>query len=218
VGFPLADATGELPQAVRALIDEHGPPLVFAPGTGAGNAQAFVEAARECCEVLDAPGVILGSTSAPRKPHADKLLHVSYVELGLLLKQASLVVHHGGMGTTARALEAGIPQIVSPQAFDQPDNADRVARLGVGLVLPRQTLSGPALAAAVRALLTSPRARERALVCGRAVRGSNGVGRAVDVLVDQFVTRRSRTNVEGATSKSAPSPVSRVLAAESAPV
>ena len=41
------------------------------------------------------------------------------------------VVHHGGIGTCAQALAAGVPQLTMPLAFDQPDNATRLSRLGV---------------------------------------------------------------------------------------
>ena len=49
-----------------------------------------------------------------------------------LLPQVAALVHHGGIGTTAAALAAGIPQLIAPFAFDQFDNAARVVRLGVG--------------------------------------------------------------------------------------
>lgn len=44
------------------------------------------------------------------------LYHVDYLDLALVLPRAALLVHHGGIGTTARALEAGVPQIICPQA------------------------------------------------------------------------------------------------------
>jgi len=47
------------------------------------------------------------------------------------------LIHHGGIGTTAQALAAGLPQLVVPMSHDQPDNAVRIRRLGVGVfVLP----------------------------------------------------------------------------------
>jgi rhamnosyltransferase subunit B len=42
------------------------------------------------------------------------------------------VIHHGGIGTTAQCFAAGVPQLIMPMAHDQPDNAARVKRLGVG--------------------------------------------------------------------------------------
>ena len=48
---------------------------------------------------------------------------------------ASLVVCHGGSGTTLGALAAGLPLVVVPLFADQPPNARRVAEVGAGLVV-----------------------------------------------------------------------------------
>jgi rhamnosyltransferase subunit B len=49
------------------------------------------------------------------------------------------MVHHGGIGTTGQLLTAGVPQLVVPMSFDQPDNAYRVECLGVGRsIRPRE--------------------------------------------------------------------------------
>ena len=50
-----------------------------------------------------------------------------------LFKFASVVIHHGGAGTTASVLHAGVPHIVIPHFGDQPFFAKEVKRLGVGL-------------------------------------------------------------------------------------
>jgi UDP:flavonoid glycosyltransferase YjiC (YdhE family) len=52
-----------------------------------------------------------------------------------LLPRAAALVHHGGIGTMAAAFAAGIPQIVVPFNFDQPDNAARLRALGAGSVI-----------------------------------------------------------------------------------
>ena len=45
---------------------------------------------------------------------------------------------YGGIGTTARAIAAGLPQLVVPTSHDQPDNAIRIRRLGIGdFILPK---------------------------------------------------------------------------------
>ena len=55
-----------------------------------------------------------------------------------LLPRCAALVHHGGVGTTAQALAAGIPQLVMPMAHDQYDNGARVARLGAGATIARR--------------------------------------------------------------------------------
>jgi UDP:flavonoid glycosyltransferase YjiC (YdhE family) len=66
------------------------------------------------------------------------------------------VVHHGGIGTAAQALAAGLPQLVVPRAHDQPDNARRLERLGVGARLRYDKFSAPAAAQKLHALLSAP--------------------------------------------------------------
>ena len=53
------------------------------------------------------------------------------------------LVHHGGIGSSAQALAAGVPQLVMPMAYDQLDNATRLKRLKVGDWLMPRTFHSP---------------------------------------------------------------------------
>ncbi len=66
------------------------------------------------------------------------------------------MVHHGGMGTLGQVLRAGTPHLVMPMAIDQPDNADRLVRLGVADWLKPRAFRSEAVAAKLDRLLTSP--------------------------------------------------------------
>jgi rhamnosyltransferase subunit B len=193
VGFPLAPSAGTLPEALSRFIDERGEPLVFTPGTGVVDVQGFFEAARQCCELLQRPGVFLSPNLAPGACEAGGLMFpLGYLELGLLLPRAALLVHHGGIGTTARALEAAVPQIISPQAFDQPDNGDRVTRLGVGAMIAREQLTGERLAQAARALLDDSEVRLRLADTSRRVRSQSAIAALADILERDFVAPKRR--------------------------
>ena len=63
----------------------------------------------------------------------DDVLRVDYAPFDQLLPRAAALVSHGGIGTTAQALRAGIPHLVQWRAYDQLDNASRLEDLGVGL-------------------------------------------------------------------------------------
>jgi UDP:flavonoid glycosyltransferase YjiC (YdhE family) len=78
-----------------------------------------------------------------------------YASFGGLFARASAVVHHGGIGTCAQALAAGVPQLLMPMAFDQPDNAERVTRLGVGEAIPPVRFTAERVAAALGRLLSA---------------------------------------------------------------
>jgi hypothetical protein len=61
-----------------------------------------------------------------------------YVPFSVVLPRCAALIHHGGIGTTAQAIAAGAPQLVVPTTHDQPDNAVRIRRLGLGdFILPR---------------------------------------------------------------------------------
>jgi rhamnosyltransferase subunit B len=179
LGFPLPSPAEPLNPRVLEFLARCPRPLVFTPGTGFGQPERFFEAAARCCSELGLPGIFLSPfLKVGRRKLGDRIACFEHVELEGLLRHAALLVHHGGMGTTARALQAGIPQIISPVGFDQPDNGHRVELLRAGRVVSRESLSGATLSAAVRELLAdvevgaklsgyraalaSPRAIERA--------------------------------------------------------
>ena len=85
-------------------------------------------------------------------------------DLSAVLPRCAAIVHHGGIGTLAQAIAAGTPQLTMPMGFDQPDNATRLARLGIGRWVRPAEFTAEHVAAALRGLLDDPRTRES---CGR---------------------------------------------------
>ena len=74
----------------------------------------------------------------PVRRHQHQARSSVYAYPSEVLPRAAAFVHHGGIETTAQALAAGVRQLVVPLAHDQPDNAVRVRRLGVGdFLLPK---------------------------------------------------------------------------------
>jgi UDP:flavonoid glycosyltransferase YjiC (YdhE family) len=66
-----------------------------------------------------------------------------------LLPRCSVIVHHGGAGTTFGALAHGVSQVIVPQGADNFDNAAMCERAGIALVLRPDELSSTAVAEAV---------------------------------------------------------------------
>jgi rhamnosyltransferase subunit B len=183
LGFPLPASAEPLPAPVLEFLARFPHPLVFTPGTGFGNPESFFEAAASCCKELAMPGIFLSRfLKVDRRQVCDAIAHFDHVELEGLLSHAALIVHHGGMGTTARALQAGIPQIISPVGFDQPDNGHRVEVLGAGRVVPRDRSSGATFSAAVRELLGDGEMRLRLARYRAALASPRAIERAADLL------------------------------------
>jgi UDP:flavonoid glycosyltransferase YjiC (YdhE family) len=78
-----------------------------------------------------------------------------YAPFSAVLPRAAAFVHHGGIGTTAQALAAGVPQLIVPLSHDQFDNAARAQRLGTARCLPARQYRAIAAAARLKALLGS---------------------------------------------------------------
>ncbi|MBL1129515.1 MAG: glycosyltransferase family 1 protein, partial [Chloroflexi bacterium] len=103
-----------------------------------------------------------------------------------LFSQVSAVVHHGGAGTTAAGLRAGVPPIVIPFFADQPFWGQRVADLGVGPTpIPRKKLAADRLAHAIQQAVQDSAMRRRAVALGEKIRAENGVARPV-ALIDRM--------------------------------
>ena len=100
-----------------------------------------------------------------------------------LFPRMAAVVHHGGVGTTSRALAAGVPQVVVPFSSDQPFWGEQLRRLGVGTApIPRKQVTAARLAAAIATATGTDRMRERAQSLGIRVQAEDGVGTAVRLI------------------------------------
>lgn len=106
----------------------------------------------------------------------------SYVPFSAIMPKSLVIVHQGGIGTTAQALRAGRPTIVVPWAHDQPDNAERVRRLGASRTIPRSRYESDRLARELRKVLNDPGYSERAEMLGAKVRSENGIAAACDAV------------------------------------
>ncbi len=111
-------------------------------------------------------------------PH-DRVRVVRFLPHAQVIPEVDLVVTHGGMGTTQRALAAGVPAVVVPWGRDQAETARRVELCGAGVRLPRGRLSPTRLRQAVRKAMPCRVGAERV---ARAFREAGGAPRAVELI------------------------------------
>lgn len=127
------DQVGGGPAGLTGFLEQGPPPLVFMPGSAMRQGADFYRAALAASHALGRRAVLLGNVPDGLVPSGATDVWVGpYAPFGPLLPRAAALVHHGGVGSTAQALRAGIPQVVVPRAYDQFDNAMRVEALGVG--------------------------------------------------------------------------------------
>ncbi|MDQ2805300.1 MAG: glycosyltransferase [Chloroflexota bacterium] len=115
------------------------------------------------------------------------VLKVGSVPHDWLFPQVAAVVHHGGAGTTAATVRAGRPAVVVPFFGDQFFWAERLARLGAAITLPRTHLTAARLTADLRRVVGDPHLCARAAVLRRRVQGEAGVAQAVRVITECLV-------------------------------
>lgn len=113
----------------------------------------------------------------------DSVFLLNAVPHAWLFPRVAAVVHHGGAGTTAAGLKAGVPTIIIPFFGDQPFWGTRVAALGVGpKPIPRKSLTSENLAQALQEAITNEAMRQRASNLGSKIRAEDGVASAVETI------------------------------------
>ena len=153
-GFCHDDGFGlSLNEDLERFLQAGAAPVVFTLGTSAvHNPGRFYEAAMQATQALGLRAVLLCGDNLVR-PSSPDVYGTPAASHGALFPRARAVVHQGGMGTLAQALRAGVPQLTVPAGNDQPDNAQRLKRLGVGLTLPTWRLSARTLRSRLATLL-----------------------------------------------------------------
>jgi rhamnosyltransferase subunit B len=155
-GFPLYDGrpASSLSCEVREFCGAGEPPIAFTFGTGMMHAADLFRAVLEACSLLGKRGLLLTKYRGHLpEPLPSSVRHVEYAPFKQLLPLCAAVVHHGGVGTVAKALAAGTPQLILPFAFDQADNAVRIQQMGVGDWLKPRQRSGTQIAKALNRLM-----------------------------------------------------------------
>lgn len=117
----------------------------------------------------------------------DSVLMVDSVPHSWLFSRVRAVIHHGGAGTTAAGLTAGVPSIIVPFHGDQPFWGHLIAKLGVGPnPIPRKKLSVARLVKAIQEVETDEEIRENASKLGSEIRAENGIERAISIINEIF--------------------------------
>lgn len=174
------------PPALRQFLTAGEPPVCVCFGSMAsGKPLDTLTMIEQVMDQLARRAVwIDGSDSRiPDGPCGERVFHLSQAPHQWLFPQMAAVVHHGGAGTTAASLRAGVPTITVPHRYDQPFWGRQVERLGAGpKPIPRSRLTAARLAGALETALRSTTVRAAAQAAGEAIRAEHGTGRAVEII------------------------------------
>ena len=193
-GFCFFDAdfgVSTLPANLAEFLGQGEPPVVFTLGSAAVLAAGdFYEISARAAMDLGVRAVLLIGTDPRNRPKAslpDSICMAEYAPYSQLFSRAALVVHQGGVGTTAQCLRAGKPMLIMPYSHDQPDNARRMQRLGVAQVIQKKNYTAARIAAKLKSMLAETHFEQQAKFVAQQIAREDGVRTACDALEELYL-------------------------------
>ena len=193
VGFPLWDGAGtvDAEPGLREYLEGGAAPVLFTPGSAASTMQRYFRESIEAVRRLGVRAMLV--TNFPDQLPRDLpsgLKAFGYLPFSGVLPHAALVVYHGGIGTLAQTVKAGIPHLVVPSAHDQFDNGWRIGQLGLGRCVPQTRYTAARAAREIDAILHDTRMRERCREWAARIDSAVALTRACD-LIERLSRRRA---------------------------
>ncbi len=184
VGFPLQNrASIGSREQLDEFIEKQGAPLIFTSGTGVKDVADLFQEGRKICEQLQVPAVFVGGASGAELLQGSRLCkHLDYIDFEYALSKSLAIIHHGGIGTTAQAIKAGIPQLIRPIKYDQPDNADRIYKLGLGSYVMPEKFKAETIVPMIANMMQKAKSSKALRHYSAAVNNSSAIEDACDLI------------------------------------
>ena len=162
------------------------PPICFATGSipveSPADTVEMISAA--CAQLGERALVCFGGTDFSHLPHFDHVKVVGPVNYAATFPACRAVVHHGGSGTTAASLRAGIPTLILWSSADQPYWGNQLKRLKVGTARRFSTTTRQSLVADLRRILAPQYAIRARELAPRMTTPAKSVAKAADLFED----------------------------------
>jgi UDP:flavonoid glycosyltransferase YjiC (YdhE family) len=184
------DVDGEVASWVAAGT----PPIYFGFGSTPirSPADTIAMIAAACRELGERALIYSGASGSNCISHSDHVKLVGLVNYAAIFPICRAVVHHGGAGSTAAGLRAGIPMLVLWDVADQPIWAAQVTRLKVGGAGRLSTTTRESLVAHLRRILAPRYAARACEIATRMTKPAESVTAAADLL--EGIARGKRVN------------------------
>jgi rhamnosyltransferase subunit B len=135
VGFPLWDADGDVAPLAEAeeFLNAGAAPIIFTPGSAGSTMQRFFKESVKAAREMGLRAMLVTNYPEQVPKNLPPNIRVfGYLPFSQVLPRAALLVYHGGVGTLAQGIKAGIPHLVVPHGYDQFDSGWRIELLGLG--------------------------------------------------------------------------------------
>lgn len=193
-GFPLYDERGveSVPPEMASFLAAGPPPIAFTFGSAMTHARELLQTSADACHRLGQRGILLTRFREQVPAYLPEgVRHFDYAPFSELLPRCAALVHHGGIGTTAQCLAAGIPQLIVPFAHDQHDNVSRIKQLGAGVDLSPKKYRPKRVAEILDRLRSDAAMARRCREVSALFKGHDSLGETCDV-IDEAATNGLR--------------------------
>jgi rhamnosyltransferase subunit B len=184
-GFILQDAGGvPAAHAEAELFLAAGPaPILVTPGSAAMDRTRFFDNTVGACKRLGVRAMLVTNfpDQLPRElPEGIKAF--PYLPFSSVMPRCAAVVYHGGIGTMAQTIKAGVPHLAVANAHDQPDNGARIEKLGLGFGTTQRRCGRRYMEQTISQLLHSPEIRACCREMAPKVNSALAEARACDLI------------------------------------
>jgi sterol 3beta-glucosyltransferase len=173
------------PAALLDFLDRGNPPIYIGFGSmGSRNPEQTADLVLEAIAMTGQRAILQSGWGGLSKNNLpENVFIVDSISHSWLFPRVAAVVHHGGAGTTAAGLRAGVPTIIIPFFGDQPFWGRRIAELGVGTApIPRKQLTAKKLATGIHQVVNDQAMRQNAADLGAKIRSEDGIANVVDII------------------------------------
>ena len=183
VGFPFFDQE-QAPERARALefLERGAPPVVVTPGSAGSTMRRFFDEAVAAITTLGLRGMLI--TNYPEqvpKSLPPGVEAFGYLPFSDVLSHAKVLIYHGGIGTLAQGMRAGVRHLVVPHGYDQFDTGWRVEQLGLGASIVEHRFRRGKVVRTLERLLSQPSMDSRCRALALRI-DPNAAARAADLI------------------------------------
>ena len=172
-----------LTDEVEEFLAAGSPPILFTPGSAAATLKDFFRESVEACQIAGYRAMLV--TNFPEQLPTDlpsDIRHFPYLPFGQILPRCSALVYPGGIGTMAQAINAGVPHLLVPHGHDQPDNAARVMKIGLGTTIYPEKYKAARVASALKFVLSDSGIKKRCTEFSKKIDSSTALEAACNLI------------------------------------
>ncbi len=184
VGFPLWDAGDTaLSSVAEEFLAAGAPPVIFTPGSAGSTMQRFFLESVRAVGSLGLRAMLVTNFPEQVPQHLPRDVKVfGYLPFSQVLSRAALLVYHGGVGTLAQGIKAGLPHLVVPHGYDQFDSGWRVEQLGLGRSIPERRYRGRIVTSAIQNILGDAAGEGRRKEFASRIDSADAISRACELI------------------------------------